>query len=298
MIRLNINRLKKQDNKYLFNGSLFSGVLFFLQGDIVLKKKLCQDGIVLGNYKNKLFPNNNYLEINFDALIGDDPYYPAFQYFNNEKFTGIAYGFNQDGFCTDEMLFLDGFHEPKSAIDFFVSGEISSFDKDEDSFAQLFEWYESNFIKQVHLTLDLTDNRIDFEITKLESGAIRTLTIDKDYFENIDFFKKYSMFDIFEEKSFLENISANHDYLRLSRLGIDDEIFHYLHLHNGLEKLERLYINDTSLTDKSFKKLIGLKNLEDLNITSYECSLEVVNAIKEYNPNCKISLNTKEILKS
>ena len=297
MIRLNANKLKKKDDKYFFNGSLFSGVLFFLQGDIVLKKRLCQDGIMLGDYKNKLFPDNNYLEINFDALIGDDPYYPAFQYFNDKEFTGIAYGFNQDGFCTDEILFVDGLNEPKSSIDFSVSGEIISFDKGEDEFSQLFEWDKNNIIKHLYLTLDLIKNRIDFEI-KIKNRLIRILTIDKGYFENIENFRKYSVFTIFEKKSFLENISANDDFLYLSGLDIDDEIFYYLHLNNGLKKTKVLNIRDTSLTDESFKKLIGLKNLEDLNITSYECSLEVVDAIKKHNPTCKISLNTKEILLS
>jgi len=295
MLRLNVNRLKKEDDKYFFNDSLFSGVLFFLHGDMVLKKKICQDGIIIRDYKNKLFPDNNYLEINFDALIGDDPYYPDYQYFNGKKFTGMAYGFNRDGFCTDEMLFIDGLHEPKSAVDFFISGQMFSFDKGEDGFAQLFEWYESNALKRLHLTLNLTKNKIHFEITKLENGVLRTLTIDKGYFENIENFKKYSMFDIFEKKSFLENISAN-DFLYLSGLDIDDEIFHYLQLNNGLEDVKKLYIRDTSLTDKSFEKLIALMNLEDLDITSYECSLEVVEAIKKHNSNCKISLNTKEII--
>lgn len=295
MLRLNADKLKKRNNKYFFNNILFSGVIFFLQGDIITNKKICKDGIIIGNYKNELFPDNNYIEINFDALIGDDPYYPEFQYYNHKKFTGIAYGFNQDGFCTDEMLFIDGFDEPKSAISFFVSGKIKSFDKDENDFSQLFEWNENNFIKHLYLTLDLQKNRINFEI-KFENRFIQTLTIEEGYFDNIEKFKKYSMFNIFEEKTFLTNISANVDFLYLSGLDIDDEIFYYLHLNQGLDKTKALNIRDTSLTDKSFKKLIGLQNLEELNIISYECSLEVVEAIKKHNPNCTIFLNTKEIL--
>lgn len=295
MIRIDANRAEKRDSKYFFNGSLFSGILFFLQGDKVIKKKVCRDGLIIGDYENKLFSKNNYLEINFDALIGDDPYYPKYQYFDNKKFTGMAYGFNQDGFCIDEMLFIDGYDEPKSAMDFYPSGKVISFDKEEEGFSQLFEWYESGAIKQLYLTLSSKKDKIYFEITKLESGLLKALTIGRDYFENIEIFKKNSMFDIFEEKYFLEKVSANNDYLRLSGQGIDDEVFYYLYLNKGLANVKRAFIKNTSLTDESFERLVELHTLEELEITSLECSLEVAIKIKRENPNCKITLNTKEI---
>ena len=261
MIRINKNKLRNKNNKLCLEDEPFSGIVFFENNCEIKYKKIYANGLYVKDYISPLYSLPS-LEINFDYLEGDDPYYPKFQFYQDKKFTGIAYAFNNSGFCTDEMFFLDGMDEPISSINYYISGKLKSYDSQNDNFSQIYTWQETGNLKDMMFVYYQNTYKIRFEISFSKNQSLKKLCIKNGYFRNISTFKKNAEFDIFEEKSFLNKYFSDEN-LSLLDIDVDDEIFYYLHLNEGLERTKALNIKDTSLTDESFKKLIGLKNLEN-----------------------------------
>lgn len=246
MIRVKREILTKESNRYYLNSKLFTGVIFYLLSCEIERKKICNDGVITDDYTNEIITSDQCLEIDFDCLEGDDPYYPEFHLYKNKKFTGIAYGFNNNSLCTDEMLYFNGRDEPISSMGFSPSGQLISFDSDIDGFSQIFEWFESTKVKFIFLNLD---GNI-FSMSLNEKGELETLNIDKGYFSNIESIKNKSKFKIITKKSIFRSISAS-DRLYLYGDGIDDEIFYYLKLDDGLKNTTEISFDNTSLTSKN-----------------------------------------------
>jgi len=243
MMRLNKNKLINKNNKLFLEDELFSGIAFSENNGEIIYKKIYANGLCVKDYISPLY-SFPMLEINFDYLEGDDPYYPKFQFYKGKKFTGIAYGFNNSGFCTDEIFFLDGMDEPIASISYYISGKLKSYDSQNDNFSQVYTWQETANLKDIMLVYYRDRYKIRFEISFSENQFLKKLCIQDGYFKNISTFKKNTEFDIFEEKSFLSQYVSDEN-LSLLDIDVDDEIFYYLHLNEGLERTKVLNIKNT-----------------------------------------------------
>lgn len=307
MTKIKDSVLIKKNEKYYLKDKEYNGIIFFIIKSIITKRKICKKGFIIEDYFNKYIDYSLWnLHINDEFLKCHDSSDGEFIfYYDNKLFTGISYVFDEDGTLTEEVVYRNGFpiNSKLGADDsglveiaYDENGEIYRLVTNTGDSFQEYRKYDKNHFSYIYFSLFSNKKQIlNIELRYEEINKVSKISFSKDFFDYIHIIREKAKMNFSLKKDFLENIKGN-EYLSILEAGVDDEIFHYLYLNNGLKNIKSLYIRDSSLTDESFKKLIGLKNLENLNITSYECSLEVVESIKKHNPNCKISLNTKEII--
>jgi len=313
MLRVRSEKLLYKNAKYYLEDKLYSGIIFFLENSILVNKKISQDGVIVDDYHSQFIKSNEFnLEVE-DKLLFSSDYGEMF--FNDEPFTGIGHEF-YDRRHTEETNYRNGYavnmklgtdDSDLFSIFYDESGEIYNFERDtgkyhydyaldEESF---FRFYFSHYLsgkpdkfgclkKEVKYYLD-----VKFE----EEEELTSLAIKGDYFNEIIKLKKIDieLFERFKTKDFLKELTIDTG-LSLFHEGITDEIFFILLGKQNLNKLQHLRIADTSLTDTSFKKLIGLKELQLLSIASTTCSLDVILEIKKQNLNCEVIFNDEEII--
>jgi len=299
MIKIKDNVLIKKNKKYYLKGKEYNGIIFFTVKSLITKKKICKKGLIIGDYFNKYIDYSLWdLHIDDEFLKCQDSSSGEFIfYYENKLFTGISYVFDEDGILTKEVAYRNGFPinsklgaDDSGLVDIAYddNGEIYRLVTNTGDSFQEYRKYDKNNFAYIYFSLFYNKKQIlNIELRYEETSKVSEISLSKDTFDYMTTIKEKAKMNFSLKKDFLKNIKGN-EYLSLLEAGVDDDIFQYLYLNNGLEDIKSLYIRDTSLTEKSFKKLIGLKNLEDLNITLYACSLEVVEAIKKHNPNCKI----------
>ena len=305
MIRIDRDEIDEIDEKYYWNNELFTGIMFEwnpeLEDSTFISKKISQDGVIVSDYKNKYiakYIDNNCLEVHIGALELDITTFPRAVLYNNKSFTGIAYG-SDDEFIDEEVLYIDGIGEkPKLQMKYTKNGILIYFafhDQDKMTngiFSDIYEWYSNGELKGVEIGLQYMTFQAKFK----KDTKLSILDIDENYFKNIEMIKNKSSFEIYEEKSFLENIYAETKIMLFNK-GINDEVFFNLWLNQGLKNVCNIYLTRLAITEKSFELLKDLTNLKQINIEEcQECNIKILKEIKKKNPNCYIELDREEIV--
>ena len=311
MLRIKENVLDKKNGKYYYNNKLFDGIIYFVNECKITARKVVQSGDIIKDYIDP-YLDYSLWELHIDEECIEFSDLPVdTHYLNDELFTGVGYEFFKNGLYCAEMTYRKGrsirddYYEPIDNvplvyIEYYQNGQMHYFEYHEKDFFQEYEMFEDGNIAYIYFSHSLYQKKelsvgyqkmYSLEMRLDSVYSLRNLSIKGDYFQNIQTVQAKSKFDAITSKDFLKDISASKNFLTLHHKGIDDEIFYYLHLNNGLDKLRHLSVFDTSLTDKSFKLLRNLMNLQKLKIESNECSSTLLQEIKEYNPLCEITYN-------
>lgn len=92
MLIINVKNLNNFQEKYYYQGELFTGVGFRTDGDKLVDIYEFNEGIHTKIYQNEYFPNdNNILHIDMDYIEFTGEYLDSFALYQNKKFSGIAY---------------------------------------------------------------------------------------------------------------------------------------------------------------------------------------------------------------
>jgi hypothetical protein len=159
------------------------------------------------------------------------------------------------------------------------------------TFSDIYKWNDKGQLREIEISFEHTIFDIKFE----ENGELSELDIKNNYFNSIDIVTEKSSFDIYDKKSFLENTFAS-SKLRLVSKGINDDVFYYLWKNNGLRNVEIISLMNLSITQKSFKLLEGLMNLNRIEVDDcLNCTVGILKKIKKKNPNCYIELDREEV---
>lgn len=148
MIRIYKYELEEIDGKFYWNDELFSGIIFdrndSFNGHIFNSKKVCKEGVIVGDYVNKYFSKyidvKNCLEVHSGSLEEKEVYFdyeapPSIVLYKNKPFTGIAY--NPSGeeaeFVGGEYLHIDGQDDPANIeMEYADNGELIYFSYNEE----------------------------------------------------------------------------------------------------------------------------------------------------------------------
>jgi len=304
MLRLAENKLIKLNEKYFYQNKPYNGIIFFISDCFITDKKIVENGKIVSSYINPYLDYSKYTkEVLSKCLyegISDEEFW-----FDSKLFTGISHHF-ENGIQMYEWCYRKGFLPNThlgtndinlTRIGYDEYGNIIDFESNDGEIIQEFDFHNTHDIYISNRTnYQLKNENYHFEISIKSKKIINILSIEGNFFDNLEFIKKRIKFDIFNSKSFLLNMIANEEYISLSDSGIDDEIFYYLYLNNGLDNTKRIYITNTSLTEKSLLLLDRKVNLKEIRITTNNLGLkEILKNIKSNNLRYKIFFNEREI---
>ncbi|PTQ88931.1 hypothetical protein [Agitococcus lubricus] len=147
MLRVIASALKLENNRYLYQETLFNGIAFYMVGDVV--DRVCQfvDGVNKGDYVFEcLAQKQSLIAIDADALESEYEIEPFL--FREKLFSGIAYDFDRDR-CVEIALYQEGFKYYSES--WYYSGELGVLTVDDSSLYQDFLWYLNGNYQQIHL---------------------------------------------------------------------------------------------------------------------------------------------------
>ncbi len=273
-------------HKVFCDGNLFSGVMVDIVDDMVVAKKLCRGGEVVGEYILP-FPlyETSKLEIDAKFLDGDDEPFT----FRGELYNGVAYFFDTVG-CSRVKQFENGEEVSKAE---YSNGYLKSLEHGEpdDSLMQDYMWDEIGRVKHFKLhAVGKFQMALHFESEK----KISFLTVHGNYFQEIEALKSLVLVNRFDTPDFLKEISAGVK-LNIGGSNITDSMFRDLLQGNGLKDTQQLQIYNTGITNLGFREILGLGKLSELYIESDILTKEEVKLFKLAHPNCYVSFNDEEV---
>ncbi len=270
----------------LYCGRPFSGVVVDIEGGILVGKKFCSQGEVVGEYAPP-FPQykTSVLEIDIEFLEGDEAPFC----FRGELYNGLAYSL-YDGQYSIVQQYENG--EEVSIAKYLDGSLISLWHADvDDSLTQDYVWDDFGNIKDFSLyAMSEFQVALHFE----SANKISLLTIRGNYFDQIKTIKNLVLVHQFDEPRFLRGISAGKKLL-MSGQSITDGMFEDLLLDNGLQNTQCLQIYNTSVTNNSFKKIVGLSGISELYVESSVLNEGDLQAFKFEHSSCYVRFNGNEV---
>lgn len=273
--------------KVLYSGSVFSGVIAEVVDGVVYSTKLCRQGEVVGDYTLP-FPlyETSKLGIDEEFLEGDDEPFK----FRGKLYDGVAYSFYKGGRSIVKQ-YENGEEVSKAE---YSNGILQSLEHAEpdDSLVQDYVWDEAGSIKDFSLhAIGKFQMALHFE----SENKISLLTVRGDYFQKIEALKNLVLVDRFDSPAFLKEVGAG-SKLNISGPSITDSMLGDLLQGDGLKDTQQLQIYNTSITDESFREIIGLGRLAELYVESDILTSEDVKQFKLVHPNCYVRFNGEEVI--
>lgn len=313
MLRVKEEILLKNDGIYYLEKSVYTGIIYFVEGENVTDIKVCENGQITKDYNNKYIEYKNY-EFHLHAVdiwdILDEEEYiedDSFQYFYKEKpYEGIYYEF-KNGFLKKEKICLDGFfvdndrqeYVPGHAkIKYYTNGEIKHLHLNNGFCEQWYDFNEKKEINAFYIRIykdPKTNEKIELlaNIYFQEDNKIHHITIEGNYLERITEFKEQIEFLIFKDRHFFKEKRLNR---RLFIDGLNDNMFFDLNENDGFSDMEELSVaHNVNLSTKSFKLLKKLKKLKKFWMNTSNVDINIFKEIKKENPLCEIFLDRMEI---
>jgi len=291
MLRVREDMLTIENDKYYYLGKIFTGIAFTILDGVIKDKKKYKAGECIGDYVNEYLPGEvDALRIDWDYLEpeNEDDYEPLLRY-QGKLFDGIAYDFEDEGVCTGENLYIDGWSE--SGIGYYKSGMLESVDLIEDNFSQCYEWYGNSQVKSVSLfERDYFDIKLEFS----EKGHASSIWIEGDYFSRLPQIIDKLQFELVQDKHLFSEITCAN---RLFMTGefVTDEIFSYLFENDGFKLTDELIIHRTSLTSDSLNKLVSYRSLKKLSVVSNIINLDDLKAFKSQRSDCYVEIDRESV---
>lgn len=273
--------------KVLYSGSVFSGVIVEVVDGVVNSTKLCNQGKVAGDYTLP-FPlyETSKLEIDAAFLEGDDEPFK----FRGKLYDGVAYSFYKGG-CSIVKQYENGEEVSKAEYSNGILKNLEHTEPD-DSLVQDYAWDEAGSIKDFSLhAVGKFQMALHFE----SEHKISLLTVRGDYFQKIEALKNLVLVDRFNSPTFLKAIDAG-SKLNISGPSVLDSMFDDFLQGNGLKDTQQLQVYNTSITNESFRKIIGLNGLAELYVESEILTNEDVKQFKLVHPSCYVRFNGEEVV--
>lgn len=292
MRRIKTTALTSENEKFYYEGDLFTGIGFEISNGVIEKRLRFLNGNVVGEYNNDLITNSEndiWVDSSFLDAEEDDDEEPFL--YNNAYFTGIACEFYGRDYCYKESQYVDGYCDTE--VRMFESGDLSYFDSPDGDLYQKFEWHENGSLRNLEIS---KGNEWLAEAEFTENEELKALKLLGNYFEGVSSCSDQLKFHFFEDIDNLkkQTVAAT---LYLSGAGIDDKIFSELQQCNGFEKVSEISLFKASVTASSIIDLEKHENLKDLDITDQREEIAAAGKkLKQKRVNLSITLNDEEIL--
>ncbi|MCP3927417.1 MAG: hypothetical protein GY714_33075 [Desulfobacterales bacterium] len=270
MLRVSLEYLSKENENCYYKGNLYTGLVIDVDAGRVVSLDLFEEGQRSTEYTNE------YWEV-YDYKLRVEDSQLSFEYndnqnitsYNNEAFTGIAFKFENE-FCTAESLYIDG--QLSSELTFYKNGQIADISFNRDGIDFDCSWYQNGSMHKMEIfKLDLFDISLEFT----EENNLTNLKIEGDYFNNIEQFKDIIKEPFFYDKSFFKDVDVTED-ITITGKHVDDIIFENLFSNQGMHKLKKILLFDTSITDKHLPKLESLDHFEAVIINGIRINSKMV----------------------
>ncbi|CCN72627.1 hypothetical protein [Vibrio nigripulchritudo] len=246
-----------ESEMFFFNGKIFNGSVLTMNNDLVVKRKLCVDGLITTEYTSPYIDLDKF-ELIVDSKSLDDEYEGPCVY-QGSLFSGVAYR-SYKGICESERVYKEGWL--KTEINYRRDGTLESIDVGDDDISQMCSWFESGSVEEF---VSFYRNNYRFWIKFAKENTITTLVIDGNYFSLIEKNKDSLELDMFSNLEELKNMNFS-DYLFISGSGVNDEVFNILTYGNKLNNTTKLRISKSALSTDLIKILENYNNLEKIVI--------------------------------
>lgn len=290
MLRLKKSALTEKEGKLFYKGDLFSGVAFTMSEGELVNAIEVSEGMEIGKYFPKYFPESDYRVIDIELLVPEDEDdYDPFLCLNGERYSGIALEF--DGvFCTGELLYVRGWSD--SQVVYYKTGRLESIDLVEDGFSQIYQRYENDQLKKYEITVR---NSFSFNLAFNEDGGLSVLGMEGDYFDQVKLISGKLVIPTFKNESFIEDLKAA-QFLSLSGNSFTDKLFKRLIFSGVLEQTKNISLFQTAVTREGLYLLQQDSRLHKLLVNSNIISLDDVKLFKSDKPDCYVEFNSEEVL--
>ncbi|GLS24807.1 hypothetical protein [Marinibactrum halimedae] len=319
---VNKRALSLKNDRYFYKESLFTGVYFFISNGLVKEKKVCENGMVVGDFELP-FP---LLNENPKHIVEVEPFIEYVEdymeqflvYLDTKPFSGVTYLFNESGYVkapgnydslgkevedpawingdgksllrgVEISQYVKGYDESKAC---YQDGSLFMLEHVDNSIG-LREKYRWNACGEVvfYSYQALFNNLLLFWM-KDEFGLLSTFECSIDYFEELSMGSFHPSVGGCCSYSFL-SLEALSGKLELSGSGITDEAITSLLKNNSVEKIFELHISSSSITSDSFFNLTSLSGLKKLYLSSCQLSKELFFDLRKSMPWCEIRVGNE-----
>lgn len=286
MLIVKENILTLSSGSCCLGDQVFSGVALKVDAGIVVDKQLYRNG---ERQDFEFLPpfskfKSSVEDADFDSLEGiEEPYF-----LNGSEFCGCAYKFD-NGICNSVMQYEFGFAVSDAA---YHDGRLTKleFSEEDSKFSQAFNWENDGTFSRYRIT---DQGRFNFSIVFLNS-QVTTLTIDGQYFDEINNVRDKVSYLDFSESASLKGLAAA-SCLYVSGSAVDDIMFYGLFENEGLQNTSKLRIARTAITSDTLIKLSDCKRLEYVSVESDVMTSADLREFKRKRPDCSVEFNREEI---
>ncbi|MGB3692881.1 MAG: hypothetical protein WBG70_16125 [Spirulinaceae cyanobacterium] len=292
---INIKELSCIKNKYFYEEQLFTGVGFSTSGEKVNNFNKFENGINVGAYQCKYFPNKISIpHINIDYIDFTGEFLDAFALYKNKKFSGIAYELeDEEDVCLAKHLFKDGV--PVGSISWHSSGEKKSLRLEREGIVQVFGWFPDGALKEMELYSQEQSERL-INVSFDQPKQLRNVWIEESYFEWIPKYTAKLEFHYLETVDSFKDFTISPTF-SLVGLGINDAVFCAIGSNKKFGNLSKITISRTSISEESFLKLANINTLNEVIIRDKNRHLtNIAKNLKSIRKDCLIKLNGQEIM--
>jgi hypothetical protein len=294
MLMINMKKLDQLEDKYYYEGKLFTGVGFETFEEKI--EEVCQfkNGVNVGIYRSQYFPNNSTIsQIDIDYIEFTGEYLDSYAFYKNKRFSGIAYELEgEQEFCLGRHLIDDGVTVVSRR--WYPSGEKESLKLDRKDIVQIFEWFKDGSLKKIRLYSRENRQRL-IDVTLSEAQQLNSVWIEKNYFEWLVKYKSQIEYDYFESVNSFEDYTVATN-LSLINSGVNDVVFYSIAANDGLMNLCKIIVFNTSLTGTAILELASIKTLKQITISEEKRDLvSIAKELKRKRPDCFVKLNEQKI---
>ncbi|VAW59627.1 hypothetical protein MNBD_GAMMA11-2256 [hydrothermal vent metagenome] len=286
-LRVSLSSLSVEGNRYYFGDELFSGIAIDRSDCKITKLIKVADGNYEKPYEGDLLKiESNKSLIDFSCLEEEEHGVDVPFLFNGSRFSGTAFEFDGAA-CVGEYKYEDGWEQ--NTVNYFISGELSSFDLMDDDFSQKVEFYENGLLKTIYLfERNLFHSTFSFN----EESKVTAINVEGSYFEEIGNHRKKLYHAAFDKRSFID--FEGDEWVKISGTGISDEQIKHL-CKSGLVNTTKLWLWRTLVTADSIKMLVAIEGLKELNVESEIITLDEMLSFKSQRPECYVEFNRSEV---
>jgi hypothetical protein len=259
MIRLKLNQLVLDGDRYLHNGCPFSGVSFSVGEEREARGLVLQDGVVTGAYSPVCGSGGSeYSQLDVTGLLVDEANTRHPMSFGNGIYSGIGYEF-QDGHCIHEMLFDNG--RVRCDSWWSKSGLLIGLNRS-DHFEEHYQWSAIGQIKSATIACPSFSIMVNF----LDDGRLQSLTAEGDVISRLDELSGCDYFPVKNFEDFGRLKGGSNVYL--SRNAVSASLFDLMTASGVFDETVSLTLNDTAVTITAVQSIAKLKALKRVLIQS------------------------------
>ncbi|WP_143871988.1 hypothetical protein [Catenovulum sediminis] len=289
VLRLSSEKLIQKNQLFYYQDTLFSGVMYVVEGREVKAIKELQNGRVVGDFKDPYLPEKMPdLRLLDEVLKGDWDEPICLQ---GKPLTAIVYTFN-DGFCVSQTE-LD-FGQRSSETDFLKDGTPYRITYFEDELGiQQFEWTEKG--KLIHYRVTLWGSLAELSLKGEEDGSLHSIIVKNNFFELIKPYKNWLIDKSFSEKEYMSTLTISRN-VYLSGNSVSLDILISIFENGGFRECSQVYVSHDMSIDMDLIKFLTQLNLNRLDFTEQNYPNDTLLQLYTSNaPTCEVYIGNQLI---